>query len=61
MVCYNQDVEGHCLAYSGVECSENCSARIKTIEEKITLLNCLLKVAASKKEIRKLKQELMTA
>lgn len=61
MVCYNQDVEGHCLAYSGVECSENCSARIKTIEEKISLLNCLLKGAASKKEIRKLKQELMTA
>ena len=61
MICYNRDVEGRCLAYSGVECSENCSARIKTIEEKIALLNCLLKGAASKKEIRKLKQELMTA
>lgn len=61
MICYNQDVEGHCLAYNGVKCSENCSARIKTIEEKIALLNCLLKGAVSKKGTHKLEQELMTA
>lgn len=61
MVCYNKDVKGRCLAYNEGQCSENCQARIKTIEEKIALLNCLIKRVESRKEIRKLREELITA
>lgn len=59
--CYNKDVEGHCLAYNEAQCSEDCPARIKTIEEKISLVSCLLERVNSKKDARRLRQELTTA
>lgn len=61
MVCFNRDKEGRCLAYNEANCSEECSARIKTIDQKIELLTCLLSRAQSKKDRRELGMELAEA
>lgn len=61
MVCFNRDREGRCLAYNEANCSEGCSARIETIDQKIELLTCLLNKAQSKKDRRELGMELAEA
>jgi len=61
MVCFNRDKEGRCLAYNEANCSEECSARIETIDQKIELLICLLSRAQSKKDRRELGMELAEA
>lgn len=61
ITCFNRDEEGVCLAFNDTECSSDCPARLKTVEEKIKLLNCLLERAVSKKDINRLKRELQLA
>lgn len=61
VTCFNRDKEGKCLAFNETECSSGCSARIKTVDEKIELLTCLLARAQSKKDRRKLEEELEAA
>lgn len=59
--CFNRDQKGVCLAYNKAECSPHCSARIADIDQKITLLKCLLGKAQAKKDRRKLEEELEAA
>lgn len=61
ITCFNRDKNGECLAYKGAECCPECSARIKTVDEKINLLVCLLAKAQAKKDKRKLEEELDAA
>lgn len=61
ITCFNRDQRGLCLAYNKGECSEDCSARIADVDSKIDLLRCLLAKAQSKKDRRKLKEELEAA
>ena len=61
ITCFNRDKEGVCLAFNEAECCPECSARIKTVDEKINLLICLLVRAQAKKDKRKLEEELETA
>lgn len=58
LVCYNRDREGKCMAYTKLECSKNCQARIVRLEDKAKLLRCLLSQTQSKKDRRKLENEL---
>lgn len=58
LVCYNRDREGKCMAYTKPECSKNCQARIVRLEDKAKLLRCLLSQTQSKKDRRKLENEL---
>lgn len=58
ITCFNRDKNGECLAYKGAECCPECSARIRTVDEKINLLVCLLAKAQAKKDKRKLEDEL---
>lgn len=61
MICYNRDEHGKCEAFSGVECSAECSARITDINVKIQMLEGMLKKAKAKKLTRELKAELQMA
>lgn len=61
ITCFNRDKEGVCLAYNVAQCCPECSARIQTVDEKIHLLVCLLAKAQSKKDRRKLEEELDAA
>lgn len=46
------------MAYTKPECSKNCQARIVRLEDKAKLLRCLLSQTQSKKDRRKLENEL---
>lgn len=61
MTCYNKDEDGKCLAFSGVECSKQCSGRITRIEDKISMVKAMLEKADSRKLRRKLQVELNMA
>ena len=61
ITCFNRDKNGECLAYKIAECCPECSARIKTVDEKINLLTCLLTRAQAKKDRRRLEEELEAA
>ena len=61
ITCFNRDKEGVCLAFNVAQCCPECSARIRTVDEKIHLLTCLLAKAQAKKEKRKLEEELDAA
>lgn len=61
ITCFNRDKNGECLAYKVAECCPECSARIKTVDEKINLLTCLLIKAQAKKDKRRLEEELEAA
>lgn len=61
ITCFNRDKEGECLAFNVAECRPDCSARIKTVDEKINLLTCLLVRAQAKKDKRRLEEELEAA
>lgn len=62
ITCFNRDKRsGECLAYNVADCSSECPARIRTVEDKINLLICLLAKAQSKKDRRKLEEELEDA
>lgn len=61
ITCFNRDKNGECLAYKVAECCPECSARIKTVDEKINLLTCLLTRAQAKKDKRRLEEELEAA
>lgn len=61
ITCFNRDQRGLCLAYNKGECSEDCPARIANVDSKIELLRCLLARAQSKKDKRKLEEELEAA
>ena len=61
ITCFNRDQRGLCLAYNKGECSEDCPARIADVDSKINLLRCLLVRAQSKKDRRKLEEELEVA
>ena len=61
ITCFNRDQRGLCLAYNKGECSETCPARIADVDSKIDLLCCLLAKAQSKKDRKKLEQELRDA
>lgn len=61
ITCFNRDQRGLCLAYNNGECSEDCPARIANVDSKIDLLRCLLSRAQSKKDKRKLEEELEAA
>lgn len=61
ITCFNRDQRGLCLAFNKGECSEDCSARIADVDSKIDLLRCLLAKAQSKKDRRKLEEELEAA
>ena len=61
ITCFNRDKEGECLAFNVAQCCPECSARIKTVDEKINLLICLLVKAQAKKDKRKLEEELDAA
>lgn len=58
ITCFNRNAKGECLAYTGVECCENCEARITTIQAKIDLLVSLLKYARSRVDKFDLRREL---
>lgn len=58
VTCFNRDSKGCCLAYTGVECCENCEARITTIQNKINLLSDLLSYARSRTDKAELRKEL---
>lgn len=49
------------MAFNVAECCPECSARIKTVDEKINLLTCLLVRAQAKKDKRRLEEELEAA
>lgn len=61
VTCFNRDKEGVCLAFNVAQCCPECSARIRTVDEKINLLVCLLSKAQAKKDRRKLEEELEAA
>lgn len=61
ITCFNRDKEGVCLAFNEAQCCPECSARIRTVDEKINLLVCLLVKAQAKKDKRKLEEELDAA
>lgn len=61
VTCFNRSKEGRCMAYTRAECSWGCPARISNIDHKIVLLHCLLARSQSKKDIRKLTEELEDA
>lgn len=61
ITCFNRDTSGECLAFNVAECCPECSARIKTVDEKINLLICLLVKAQAKKDKRRLEEELEAA
>lgn len=61
ITCFNRDKNGECLAFNEAECCPECSARIKTVDEKINLLICLLVRAQAKKDKRRLEEELEAA
>ena len=61
ITCFNRDKNGECLAFNEAECCPECSARIKTVDEKINLLTCLLIRAQAKKDKRRLEEELEAA
>lgn len=61
ITCFNRDKEGVCLAFNVAQCCPECSARIRTVDEKINLLVCLLAKAQAKKDRRKLEEELEAA
>lgn len=61
ITCFNRDKEGECLAFNEAQCCPDCSARIKTVDEKINLLTCLLIRAQAKKDKRRLEEELEAA
>lgn len=61
ITCFNRDKEGKCLAFNVAQCCPECSARIRTVDEKINLLICLLSRAQARKDKRKLEEELVTA
>lgn len=61
ITCFNRDKEGVCLAFNVAQCCPECSARIRTVDEKINLLTCLLAKAQAKKDKRKLEEELDAA
>ena len=61
ITCFNRDQRGLCLAINKGECSPHCPARIANVEEKVKLLQCLLSKAQSKKDRRKLEEELEVA
>lgn len=61
ITCFNRDQRGLCLAFNKGECSEDCPARIANVDSKIDLLRCLLARAQSKKDRRKLEEELEAA
>ena len=58
VTCFNRNSNGECLAYTGVECCENCEARITTIQDKIDLLSDLLRYARSRTDKAELRKEL---
>ena len=58
VTCFNRNAKGECLAYTGVECCENCEARITTIQDKINLLSDLLSYARSRTDKAELRKEL---
>lgn len=61
ITCFNRDKEGECLAFNVAQCCPECYARIRTVDEKINLLTCLLAKAQAKKDKRKLEEELDAA
>lgn len=61
ITCFNRDKNGECLAYKVAECCPECSARIRTVDEKINLLTCLLIKSQAKKDKRRLEEELEAA
>lgn len=61
ITCFNRDQRGLCLAFNKGECSPHCPARIADVDSKIDLLRCLLAKAQSKKDRRKLEEELDAA
>lgn len=61
ITCFNRNEDGECLAYNKAQCYPNCPARIKTVDDKINLLECLLRAAQSRKDQRQLEKELESA
>lgn len=62
ITCFNRDKKsGECLAYNVANCSQKCPARIRTVEDKINLLICLLAKAQARKDKKKLEEELRAA
>ena len=61
ITCFNRNQRGLCLAFNKGECSEDCPARIADVDSKIDLLRCLMAKAQSKKDRRKLEEELEAA
>ena len=61
ITCFNRDKEGVCLAFNVGQCCPECSARIRTVDEKINLLTCLLAKSQAKNDKRKLEDELDAA
>lgn len=61
VTCFNRSKEGRCMAYTRAECSWECQARISNIDQKINLLHCLLARSQSRKDIRKMTEELEDA
>lgn len=61
ITCFNRDEEGRCLAFTKGECSRDCYARLRTVEDKIALLGALLERVVSTKERNSLKKELSAA
>lgn len=61
IICFNQDEQGRCLAFTRGECKKDCYARIRTVEEKIVLINSLLEKGVATKDRNRLKRELKAA
>lgn len=61
VTCFNRDVNGRCLAYTKGVCSWDCQARIPNVDAKIALLECLINNVNSKKDQRKMLDELKAA
>lgn len=61
ITCFNRDKNGECLAFNVAQCCPECPARIRTVDEKINLLVCLLAKAQAKKDKRRLEEELEAA
>lgn len=59
--CYNRNEKGQCAAFTGVECKEDCPARITDINQKITMLKSMIEKANAKKLTRSLRLELHMA
>lgn len=58
ITCFNRDKLGRCLAYKDTDCHPECKARISTPKAKVELVQCLLSRVNSRKDRKKLEEEL---